>query len=150
MRLVDALSLRGEITFTAINRAGRVTRRETIRNLVTDAWLDRLRDAYMSNVDITARYLAWGSSTTPPAASQTALVSEIDRKETTQKASAGTGVVVVTTYIAPGEGNSQLEEWGLFGGSESSLTMISRALFSHDKTASESLQVDWTFTIGRA
>jgi hypothetical protein len=55
-------------------------------------------------------------------------------------------VAVVTTYVAPGEANANLQEWGLFGGPDDALVLVSRVLWSHTKTASESIQIDWTLT----
>ena len=146
MAVVERVGIRARVRFR-VWRAGVLVRDETIRNLIVNGWLNRLRSGYISDIDLTVRELAWGSSTTAVNATQTGLITEISRKAvTTKTAGATVGEVTVSTYIAPGEANVQLEEWGLFGGDVGSLTMVSRVLWSHLKTASESIQVDWIHT----
>lgn len=129
------------------HRLERVVRDELVRNLITDAWLDVLRDAHLGlESDLTYRKLAWGNDNTAPAVGNTALGNELDRKDVTLKTAGATGIGTATTYVAQDEGNAQLEEWGLFGGPVGDLTMISRVLWSHLKNDGESIQVDWQHT----
>lgn len=145
MQISERIRMKGWVRFTVVEN-GEIVSMEIVDNLIVNGWLNRTRDAHMTDTDLTIRYLAWGDGVTAPAVTQTALVAEIGRKQVTQKVAGGAGVLTVTTYIAPGEANTDLEEWALLGGDEGSLTMVSRTLWSHTKTAQESLQLDWSIS----
>lgn len=125
----------------------RVVRDEVVYNKVVDVWLNVLRDSARGlESDLTYRQLAWGNNATAPAGGDTALGNELARKDVTLKTAGAAGIVTATTHVAQGEANTQLEEWGLFGGPVGDLTMVARVLWSHDKNDGESIQVDWQHT----
>ena len=109
---------------------------------------DSLRDSAQTNNIV---YLGWGTDNTAVAATQTALIAEVGRKQITAASSGGTGVCVTTCYLAPTEANASIKELAWFCGSANTLpntgTMISRILYSRVKVATESITVTRTDTI---
>lgn len=135
------------------------TRRQTVqlRNLITDAGLNYIRDLLDGSINppTQIQYIALGSSNTAPAAGDTALGNEFFRKQVTKQELPGTGQVASTVYVAPYEGNAQIEEIGVYAGPDASGEtdtgiLIARVLWSHAKTELESLQIVRTDTISRA
>jgi len=135
------------------------TRRKTIslKNFITDAGLNYIRDLLDGSINppTEIRYIALGSSNTPPTASDVKLGNEFFRKQVTKQELPGTGQVASTVYIAPYEANQQIEEIGVFAGPDASEAkdsgiLIARVLWSHRKTELESLQIVRTDTISRA
>ncbi|MFK7695922.1 hypothetical protein [Paenibacillus sp. HJGM_3] len=141
----------GRIKVTITYRDGSVDVEE-FDNLITNAGKNLLRDALQVFTDCEIKYMAWGSGTTAPAATQTQLVSEAGRKAVTRQTAGGTGVGVTTVYLAPFDANVQIQELGWFAGATAtsaanSGVMIARVLFSRLKNNLESIQVDRTDTI---
>lgn len=98
-------------------------------------------------------WMAWGSSATPPASSQTQLGAETGRLQVTQQLQGGSSnQTITTTYIGPNDGNGQIEELGWFAGDASATPnsgiMIARVAYSKLKDNLEAIQVDRTDTIG--
>lgn len=142
----EQTGMRGTVGFTVYDHERlAVVRREIVENIIPDVWLNHLRNAHQGSVtDVLIRELAWGSGTTTPAAGDTALQTEISRKQVTSRTASASKTLVTTTYIAPAEAVAQLEEWGLFGGPAAGLVMVGHVLWSHNKLATESVQIDWT------
>lgn len=123
-------------------------------NIITNDGLDimaaALRDPTGVN-DPEIAYVALGDDNTAPAVTDSALVSEQFRKQVTSQVAGATGVSITTLYVAPFEGNFQIEEIGWFAGDASGVadsgTLIARVLWSHLKDNLESLQIDRTDTI---
>jgi hypothetical protein len=99
--------------------------------------------------------MAWGTDTTAAAATDTALGSESSRKQVTKHTDGSTGAVTITTILTSNDANGvSIGEFGLFGGAATgtadSGTMIARVVWSpaHAKSDQESIQVDWTLTVG--
>ena len=98
------------------------------------------------------QYMAWGSDNTAPAIGQTTLVAETNRQIMTSKTAGATGILVCMVYLAPATAVGAIKELGWFAGSTAATTgtMISRILYSRNKTALESLQIERTDTITEA
>ncbi len=135
------------------------TRQKVVRlqNMITDAGLNYMRDLLDGSINppTEIRYIAFGSSNAPLAASDTKLGNEFFRKQVTKQELPGTGQVASTVYIAPYEANQQIEEIGVFAGPDATAAkdsgvLIARVLWSHLKTELESLQIVRTDTISRA
>ena len=130
--------------------------RTEIRNLITNAGLNLLRDALKGDVGDTAiKFLAWGDDATNPSVGDTALGNEEGRRQITRRSVlGGTGVLQTTAIIASTEGNDQIEELGFFAGTDATAVagsgvLVARVLYSHLKTSLESIQVDRTDTLAR-
>ncbi len=128
---------------------------QTIHNMITDSGLNLLRDSlYSSTNDAQIRYIALGTSSTSVTSSDTQLGSELIRKPIYSRTQGTTGSVQNVAIFFDTEAVAQIEEIGVFAGSTASTTansgiMISRILYSRNKSNLESLQVQRTDTIGR-
>lgn len=118
---------------------------------LTTAGKNLIRDARRGLVtDIKIKYVAIGTSNTAPSAGQTALLAETFRKALTSSGSPTNAEGLFTLYLAPGDAvGTGIQEVGWFAGAAAgagagSGVMVARGLYSHTKTASESIQVDFT------
>ena len=123
-------------------------------NLITDGALNWLMDALRSTQNSKIYYLGWGASSGATSTAQTALSTESGRKLVTTQSSGTVGVCQTITYIAPTEGNGNIQELAWFAGSSASATagsgrMISRYLYSRTKTSLENLTITRTDTLVR-
>ncbi len=128
---------------------GKVLEVKRIRNLITTVGLGMVIDLMHAGgpADGKIRYMAVGSNATPPAIGQTQLVAETFRKAFTTQAEVTAISLKTTTYIAPAEAVGAIEEIGWFatpaaGGGINSGVMVSRILYSRNKTNLESIQCD--------
>lgn len=141
----------GHVKVTRRDLAGRVIDVVEFDNVITNVGKNHARDCLAGTVDPQVKYVALGSSSVAPSTSDTQLGNEQMRKQVTDRTVGGTGVLTTTVYIAPNEGNFQIEEIGWFAGSgatgaSNTGTLISRVLYSHLKNVLESIQVDRTDT----
>lgn len=122
---------------------------------VTNAGINLLRDGMRgiaTNTQIL--YVAVGTSSTAPAASDTTLGAEVFRKALTSSANgASAGEGVFTLYLSPQDVvGTAIAEVGWFAGSSASGTansgvLVARGLYSHTKTSSESINVSFDITL---
>ncbi len=101
------------------------------------------------------RYVELGTGDTAPALADVALDTYLFRKIMTSTSKPADGQTRRTVYIAPGEAVDALEEIGWWAGAaaaagEATGILISRVLYSRNKTALESLQIERTDTITEA
>lgn len=91
-------------------------------------------------------HMAVGSSSTSPAAGDTALGSELDRQLLVSTTVSGNTVTYVATFD-PGEGTGALTEAGLFNAASSG-DMLCRTTFSViNKGSSDSMTITWVITV---
>jgi len=127
-----------------------------INNAITNAGLNMLRDALKGDItDAKIEYIALGTSSASINNADISLTSEFFRTPITSYATGGTGILNTTGILLDNEAVGQIEELGFFAGSTASSAtnsgiMISRILFSRNKTNLESIQINRTDTIGRA
>lgn len=127
----------------------------TINNMVTDAGLNLLRECLRGTVtDAEVKYIAVGTSSTAVSAAQTQLVNEAFRKPVYSKSVVGTGLLQTIGILTETEAVINIQEVGIFAGSTASAAtnsgiMISRILYSRNKTNLESIQFQRTDTIAR-
>lgn len=143
-------------TFDVFVRDGECWRHEkTIPNMVTNIGLDLLRDTLRGTVtDAQIKYIAVGTSSASVVATSTQLGAEIFRKPVYSRTAGTTGILVTIGILEDSEAVANIEEIGVFAGSTASATtnsgiMISRILYSRNKTNLESIQIQRTDTIGR-
>ncbi len=154
VRVKVKVACRVNIKITAFDLDGNVKDVQEFHNLVMTVGKNMFRDSLKGAVgDLQIKRLAIGGSSTAPAVGQTTLVSEFFRKAITSQVDGATGVLVSTTWVGPYEANTpKIEELGWFAGvlatdSEDSGIMVSRTLYSRQKTVLESLQIERTDTI---
>ncbi|MBA7564079.1 hypothetical protein ES708_05741 [subsurface metagenome] len=146
--------LRTNIKVTVFDLQGNVKDVTEFHNLIMTVGKNMFRDAlYGAVTDLEIKRLGIGGTNTAPAVGQTTLVSEFFRKAITIQVPRETGILKSTTYIAPYEANTpKIEELGWFAGvlatdTKDSGIMISRVLYSKQKTELESLNIERTDTI---
>lgn len=127
----------------------------TINNLITDGGLDLLRNLLQGTAtDGQIKYIAVGTSSVAVASTQTQLGAEVFRKPVLTRTSVTTGSLQSVTILTETEAVANIQEIGIFAGSTASTAsnsgvMISRILYSRNKTNLESIQIQRTDTIAR-
>jgi hypothetical protein len=127
----------------------------TINNLITDGGLDLLRNLLQGTAtDGQIKYIAVGTSSVAVASTQTQLGAEVFRKPVLTRTALTTGSLQSVTILTETEAVASIQEIGIFAGSTASTAsnsgvMISRILYSRNKTNLESIQIQRTDTIAR-
>ncbi len=128
-----------------------------IKNTIMSGALDQLfKPLYGATPDIEVRYIALGTSTATVLTTQTQLGSEIFRVAYATRTTASDWKNTTNFVVLDNEANVIIREIGVFGGSTASATtnsgtMISRILWTYDKTASNiELQIQRTDQLQRA
>jgi len=139
-------------------KTGEITDRFAGHNLAVDTGLASMA-ARLAGTDIPANtkgtitYCAVGTDGTAAAAGQTALVSELYRKQVSVRSSSG-GVATFRTFFNTSEANDTLLECGLFGDDASATTdsgtLFCRLVINKTKTSAETLTLDWEVNIAAA
>lgn len=120
---------------------------------ITDDGLNLFRDGLSGANNPLITYVAIGTGTSTPTASQHALDAEVFRKAVASYTNgASTGEILVNGIIGAGDAvGVVIGEVGFFGGTSASATpnsgvMVARGLYSHTKgTETLQLQCDLTF-----
>lgn len=125
-----------------------------IKNMITNAGLAAMAKAAAGTDSMEIKYLAIGSGSNAVEATQTKLVNETARFAVASRSSSGAVTTTVFNMLA-GEGVGQIEELGIYVGAAASSeadsgTLLSRVLWSHDKSNSEEITITRTDTFGRA
>ncbi len=131
----DRFRLRGEIELILKNKKGEVKKRVKIKNVITNVGKAQVAGLINGVVTSPFRYVAIGTGTTAPSASDTALDNEIARKvgstsRATTNVTNDTAVVEATFSSADGlSGSSNVAEAGLFDAASGG-NMLARQTFS--------------------
>jgi len=147
---------RGHIKITTRHLQGHILDVVEFDNLIMTVGLNMLRDLFSGTIsDGEIKYIALGTDNTAPAVGQTTLVAEVFRKQETSRSNLGDGILKTIHYIAPDEAIANIREIGWFAGVDATLTpdsgiMVSRVLYSRNKTNLESIQIERTDTIEEA
>lgn len=125
-----------------------------IKNMITNAGLAAMAKAMAGIDSLEVKYLAIGSSSAAVAATQTKLGNETGRFAVASRGASGAVATTVFNILA-GEGIGQIEELGIIVGDDATGeadtgTLLSRVLWSHDKSNSEEITITRTDTFGRA
>jgi hypothetical protein len=129
---------------------------KTFNNLITNILLDDMIGilaGYPANLDI--RYIGLGTDNTAVAVGDTALGVEYSRSKYVSRgltAPPTYGEIVTDFYISSSEGNTDIEELGIFCGNlatsvADSGKLISHVLWSYTKTSSVELLIRYTITL---
>lgn len=154
MKIKEKTHWRGRIRVITI-RDGRIVSVQEFENLITNVGLNLLISTLAGETDAEIKYIALGNNDTAPANTDTKLGNEFFRKLVTKQESGGTGKIITTTYIAPGEANDYtIKEIGWFAGVNATSTkdsgiMIARVLYTKAKNNKESLIIERTDTLAR-
>lgn len=125
---------------------GKLIRTIEKKNLIVDTGLNHIRAA-ITRITTPMGYIATGTSTTAPAAGQTALIAEIDRTATIAYIDSPTpGIVSLRAVFGASQAIGNLAEFGVFNDAVAG-TMLSRLTitpFTKDNTIL--VRITWTFT----
>jgi hypothetical protein len=122
---------------------------------ITNAGLNLMRDALKGAGNPRIKYIAFGSGTATPAATDTKLGNELLRKAITGYANgANAGEVIVSGYLGAGElVGADIEEIGIFAGDSATTnlntgTLLARARFTQNpKAGTQSIPVTLDFSL---
>jgi hypothetical protein len=129
--------------------------REKLKNRLTNAGLNMVRDALNGDLtDIKLKYLALGDSKIAIDDTQTQLGNERFRTPFIKYDKPATGQLKTTAIAKDNEAVFQIEEIGIFAGSTATSAantgiLVSRILYSRNKTNLESIQFIRTDTFNR-
>lgn len=144
------------IKVTAFDLEGKVKDVQEFHNEIHNVGFNMFRDFLDGNIsDGEVKRLAIGTNDTAIDVTDTQLGTETFRKAMTTQVTGATGILVSTVYVSPSEAVVAIEELGWFAGTAAgagvnSGIMVSRVLYSRNKTALESLQIERTDTITEA
>lgn len=118
-----------------------------VPNLLVTTGKEAIADQMASSPSISVpKYIAIGTGSTAPAEGNTALVTEVKRKEATTRARAGK-VLTLSVEFAAGEGTGSLREAGILTAASGG-TLYSRTVFEAlGKEAGDALVATWVLTI---
>jgi hypothetical protein len=119
---------------------------------MTTAGENLVRDAGKGLATFVVSYIAVGTGTTPPTASDTQLVSEVGRYATTVSNGTNQGEAIYSvTLQTTDQAGVTIQEVGFFGGTATSTantgTLLGRVLYNHAKTNSETLQLTFDLSV---
>lgn len=124
-----------------------------IPNRLTNAALNAMRDAlYGDAVNLQITHIAVGDSPAAINDADTHLGNEVFRVAIASKQKSDTGVMEATAMLLDSDGPLTIREIGVFAGgtaAKDSGLMVSRILWTRDKTALETIQIGRTDTIRR-
>lgn len=144
--LEDTAVAGGEFTLKLFHPVHGTVKELIVPNLLVTTGKEAMADRiYVSGTAAPPKYIAIGTGNTAPAAGNTALATELKRKEATWSRSGA--VLTGSVEFAPGEGTGKLAEAGVLTASSGG-TLYSRATFeAFEKTAELGFLVSWALTI---
>jgi len=144
------LKARGRLHIVIRDQSGRIIEEAVTTNLVVNSGLGHISNQMAGQSEAAMSHMAVGLGTTPPAATDTALSSELDRNALTSKMQGSGGGANKVTYVADwaaGDATGALTEAGIFN-SASAGQMLARATFPvKNKGANDTMTLTWELTI---
>ena len=137
----DGLKLKGKLSIALNDEVV-----QEVDNLVVTAGKEYVASRMKDTTATAMSHMAIGSGTTNPAASDTALETELGRVALTSTTVSGAVVTYVATFAA-GTGTGAVTEAGILNASSSG-TLLCRTEFSVvNKGSSDSMTITWTVTV---
>ncbi len=160
MKIQERRAWAGRIRVTARDLEGNITDVEEFDNLLTTTGFNMVRDGLFGDVsDFEVKALTIGDDATAPTIADTVLGNETFRKARTSQSKPADGQVQYFQYISPSEAVGTIEELGWVAGAAVNTAspagkdtgiMIARVLYSRNKTALESLQIERVDSVAEA
>lgn len=143
----DRITLDGHVYAVLRDPRGLVKAERVVPNLIVTAGRDAIVDQLLATpAQAKPTHMAVGTGTTAVAATDTALVTELDRNALTSKTRSANVLTMVGDWAA-GDATGALTEAGVFNAATAG-TMYSRATFAViNKGAGDTLQITWTYTL---
>ena len=144
----ETMQLQGAMTLIVRRASGDI---ETVHkdNIIVNVGFDFIADAIGKSASRPSvmGFIALGTGTTAAAASQSALVSELDRNAATYAHTTGTKAFSFTSDFPAGDGTGAITEAGVFNAASGGI-MLDRVVFPVvNKGADDSLTAVFTFTM---
>jgi hypothetical protein len=144
----ETMQLQGAMTLIVRRASGDI---ETVHkdNIIVNVGFDFIADAIGKSASRPSvmGFIALGTGTTAAAASQSALVSELDRNAATYAHTGGTKAFSFTADFPAGDGTGAITEAGVFNAASGGI-MLDRVVFPVvNKGADDSLTAVFTFTM---
>ena len=144
----ETMQLQGAMTLIVRRAGGDI---ETVHkdNIIVNVGFDFIADAIGKSASRPSvmGFIALGTGTTAAAASQSALVSELDRNAATYAHTTGTKAFSFTADFPAGDGTGAITEAGVFNAASGGI-MLDRVVFPVvNKGADDSLTAVFTFTM---
>lgn len=152
--MISRYEMKGEYDIEIKHKDGKINK-EKIKNRIMNVTLNELIETLIGNTaDIEIQYLAVGTDATAVTNTDAVLGAEVFRTAPTNKSRTGTGEAESVFYIFNAEAVTSIKEIGIFGGSSATAsadtgTLLSRVLWSKEKTDSMELKFTRTDTIER-
>lgn len=145
---LEKLHMKGSLTLNLFDKNGVLKETRRKDNIIVNGGFDFICDAIANaSRDSIMSYIAIGTGTTAPAATQTALVTESARQSATYAHTAGTKIFTLSTTYAAGTATAALTEAGVFNAASAG-TMLDRVTFSViNKGADDTLTATFQFTL---
>lgn len=147
--LNDTLKITGAVSIKLLDKGGNVLETREIPNLVVSAGKTFIASSMLkttTNTPTAMTHMAVGTSSTAPAAGDTALGAEAGRVALASSTSSANVVTYTATFPA-GTGTGALVEAGIFNASSAG-TMLCRTTFSVvNKGAADAMSITWTITV---
>jgi hypothetical protein len=142
----DQLKVKGDLIVKLFDKNGQVKEERVIPNLVVTVGKGFIASRMVGTAASVMSHMAIGSSSTAPAAGDTALGSELGRVALTSGTASGAIATYVATFPA-GTGTGAVVEAGIFN-ANSSGTMLCRTTFSVvNKGADDAMSITWAITV---
>lgn len=146
MQFVDDLKITGALSIVLTGPDGQVKDTREIPNLVVTVGKNFIASRMVGTASAIMSHMAVGSSSTAPAAGDTALGTELGRVALTS----GTATTNVATYVATfgtGVGTGGIQEAGIFNAASAG-TMLCHTTFAIvNKGANDTMTITWTVTV---
>lgn len=139
-------------------RDGKLFKHDVIKNIITDVALNKEIEILIGNdPDMNIEYMAFGTDNTTPSATDTTLGSESGRfQPTTAFTRTAIGTTEGSFFLTSSDLiGVNIREIGVFCGSSATSsadtgTLLSRILWSFNKTANDEIEITRTDTVQRA
>ena len=138
-------------------RQGKLFKHDVIKNIITDVALDKEIEILLGTApDMAVEYFAFGTGSAVPLATDTQLGAEVGRfQPTTAFINTGIGIVEGSVFLTSSDlVGENIREIAIFcgstaTGSANTGTMLSKILWSFDKTANDEIEIVRTDTVER-
>lgn len=146
MNTNEILKATGALRIVVTGQDGKVKDEVDLKNLVVTVGKNFVASRIVGTTPAVMSHMAVGAGTTPAAAGDTALQSELGRVSLAS-GTASTNTVTYAATFPAGTGTGAVTEAGIFN-DPSAGTMFCRSVFSVvNKGASDSMSITWTVTI---
>ena len=146
MNATENLKASGSLRVVVTGADGKVKEEREFKNLVVTVGKNFVASRMVGTSSAVMSHMAIGSSSTPAAAGDTALGSELGRVALAS-ATATTNVVTYTATFPAGTGTGAVVEAGIFNAGSAG-TMLCRTVFAVvNKGVDDAMSITWTVTI---